>query len=95
MTLEHQLFGAMAAMDNKTKNNCMGAILIDSEPYKLNDHRIHAKRTVCHRFMVIELDGSEDGRLVATFERAVDLIEVVKATGWNVAENLCRELVSI
>jgi len=27
MTLEHQLFGAMAAMDNKTKNNCHDANL--------------------------------------------------------------------
>ena len=63
-------------------------VLIDSESYRLKDHRIVAKQTVAKRYMVIEMDGTEDGRLIAHFQKKSDLMDVVKAMGWEIYDDL-------
>jgi len=63
-------------------------VLIDSESYRLKDHRLIAKQTEAKRYMVVEMDGTEDGRLIAHFQKKSDLMDVVKAMGWEIYDDL-------
>jgi len=59
-------------------------ICIDTETYRLSDHRIHSMRTKKLRYTVYEENGSEDGKYICTFEDKNELKEVIKKMGWCV-----------
>lgn len=66
----------------------MNVILI-REFDRLNDHRVHSKRTKVERVLIVEDDGTEDGgREIAKIFNRDDALAIVKAMNWNVTGEL-------
>lgn len=63
---------------------CPKDVCIDTETYRLADHRIHSMRTKKLRYTVYEEDGSEDGKYICTFESKDELKKVIEKCGWCV-----------